>query len=228
MKVYALVPAYNEERNVREVVSRIKKTGITPIVIDDASRDGTYEMAKRTGVKVLRHRKNVGKAEAIKTGLNFLRGKRFDYVVLIDADLQYLPEEAPRLLEPLKRGYADFVAGYREFRKVPFVRHRLGNFVWKTSFNVLFGTKFKDTNCGFVAMNRKAAEVVAKKIHGGYILENSMFIQILSNKLRAHQVPVTVKYHRSSAVGRGIKVVAGVTFYILHQGIRHRLGLNRI
>ncbi len=226
MRVYGLIPAYNEERNVREVVRRIKKVGITPIVIDDASRDRTFEEARKTGAKVLRHKRNMGKAEAIKTGLRFLRGKKFDYVVLIDADLQYVPEEAPRLIEPIRNGLADFVAGFRDFNNVPFIRHRMGNFVWRTSFNILFGTRFRDTNCGFVAMNRKAANVITKKIRGGYILENSMFIQVLKNKLRAHQVPVTVKYHRSSAVPRGIRVVAGVSFYILHEGIKHRLGIE--
>ena len=226
MKVYGLIPAYNEERNIREIVRRIKKVGVTPIVIDDASRDRTYEVAKSTKSIVLRHKSNMGKGEAIRTGLKFLRGRKFDYVVLIDADMQYVPEEVPKLIKPLSTGQADFVAGFRNFKNVPFLRHRLGNFVWRTSFNVLFGTRFKDTNCGFVAMNRKAARIIAGKLYGGYILENSMFIQVLESKLRTHQVPVTVKYHRSSAVPRGIRVVAGVMFYILHQGIRHRLGIK--
>lgn len=226
MKVYGLVPAYNEEKNISQVVRRLKKIGIVPVVIDDFSRDRTFEEAKKTGAKVLRHNKNMGKAESIKTGLRFLKGKKFDYVVFIDADLQYSPEEAPKLIEPLKKGHADFVAGFRQFKNVPFFRHRLGNFVWKTSFNILFGTKFKDTNCGFVAMNKRAAQVIARKLRGGYILENSMFIQVLRNRLKVRQVPVAVKYHRRSAVGRGIRVVAGVTFYILHEGIKHRLGMR--
>jgi glycosyltransferase involved in cell wall biosynthesis len=226
MKLYGLIPAYNEERNIQEVVRRIKKVGIVPVVIDDASKDRTYELARKTGATVLRHKRNGGKAEAIKTGIKFLRGRKYDYVVLIDADMQYLPEEARLLIEPLRRGEADFVAGFRDFGKVPFVRHRMGNFVWRTSFNILFGTRFKDTNCGFVAMNRRAAEIIVKRLYGGYILENSMFISVLKNGLRAHQVKVTVKYHRVSAVKRGIRVVAGVSFHILREGVKHRLGIE--
>ena len=226
MEVYGLIPAYNEGKNIVEVVRRLRKTGIRPVVIDDASKDDTYAQAKRTGAIVLRHRKNGGKAEAIKTGLKFLSKKKFDYVVFIDADLQYLPEEAPRLIEPLKNGQADFVAGYRDFSKVPFLRHRMGNFVWKTSFNILFGTRFKDTNCGFVAMNKRAAAIISKKLYGGYILENSMFIQVLKNRLRSEQVKVTVKYHHSSEVKRGIRVVAGVSFHIFREGVKHRLGIG--
>jgi len=226
MKIYGLIPAYNEETNIREVVRRIRKVGISPVVIDDASTDGTYAAAKRTGAVVLRHKRNGGKAEAIKTGIKFLKNKKFDYIVLIDADLQYMPEEAMLLVEPLMRGDADFVAGYRDFSKVPFFRHRLGNFVWRTSFNILFGTKFKDTNCGFVAMNRKAASIISRKLYGGYILENSMFISVLKNNLRAKQVKVTVKYHRNSPVKRGIRVVAGVSLHILREGVKHRLGIK--
>jgi glycosyltransferase involved in cell wall biosynthesis len=226
MKIYGLIPAYNEEKNIREVVRRIRKMNITPVVIDDASSDGTYDAAKKSGAITLRHVKNSGKAEAIKTGIKFLRKKKFDYVILIDADLQYLPEESVLLLEPLKRGEADFVAGYRDFSKIPFFRHRLGNFVWKTSFNLLFGTKFKDTNCGFVAMNRKAANIISRRLYGGYILENSMFISVLKNRLRMKQVKVSVRYHRSSAVGRGIRVVAGVSFHIFREGVKHRLGIE--
>ena len=225
MKVYGMVPAYNEANNIAEVIRRLKKVKIEPIVIDDASKDDTVKIARKSGAKVLLHGRNKGKAEAIKTGLKFLKGKRYDYVVLIDADMQYLPEDAGKLIDPLRRGIADFVAGYRDFGKVPFFRHRLGNFVWKTSFNMLFGTKFKDTNCGFVAMNKDAAEIIAKKIYGGYIIENSMFVHMLKTGKKIHQVPVRVRYPEKSEVKRGIRMVAGVSFYILHQGIRHRLKL---
>lgn len=105
----------------------------------------------------MRHERNRGKGEAIKTGINFILEKypRIDNVVIVDADMQYLPEEAENLLKPLKEGKADFVMGKRDWSNVPF-RHRFGNFVWKTSFNILFGQKMDDTNCGFVAFSRKA------------------------------------------------------------------------
>jgi glycosyltransferase involved in cell wall biosynthesis len=226
MKIFGLVPAYNEERNIAEVVRRIKKLGIEPVVVDDASKDRTYELARKTGITVLRHKRNRGKADAIKTGLDYIGRKSYDYVVLIDSDLQYAPEEAPKLLEPLKKGQADFVAGYRTWSKVPHMRHRLGNFVWRTAFNMMFGTNFRDTNCGFVAMNRSAAETISKKLYGGYILENSMFIEAIKSGLRIRQIPVSVYYRHRSAVGRGVRVVAGVLLFILRAGLKHRLRLD--
>ena len=159
MKTYALIPAYNEEKTIEKVVKKVKKMNLTPIVVDDFSSDNTYELAKRAGAIVLKHEKNKGKGEAIKTGLEFLKKNDFDHVVLIDADMQYSPEEAIKLLTPLKEGKADFVVGYRNWKNIPF-RHKLGNFVWRNSFNILFGTKFKDTNCGFMALNKKAVKKI--------------------------------------------------------------------
>lgn len=223
----ALVPAYNEEKNIREVIARIKKVRLKPVVVDDCSRDNTYQLAKKSGAVVLRHTVNKGKAEAVKTGLNYVLKKyrKAERIVLIDADIQYLPEEAVNLLKPLENEEADFVTGYRDWSTVPF-RHRLGNFAWRTLFNLIFNTWFRDTNCGFVAMNRRTAEMMKNIIYGGYILENAMFITALKNKLRIKQVPVAVLYKKTSEIPRGIRMVLGVLIFIFIEGIKYRLKLK--
>jgi len=221
MKTYALIPAYNEEKTIEKVVKKVKKMNLTPIVVDDFSSDNTYELAKRSGAIVLKHEKNKGKGEAIKTGFEFLKKNDFDYVVLIDADMQYSPEEAIKLLTPLKEGKADFVVGYRNWKTIPF-RHKLGNFVWRNSFNILFGTKFKDTNCGFMALNKKAVKKI-KNIGGGYIIENKLFVEVLKNKLKIEQVPVSVNYKNKSGILRGVRVVLGVLVFILREGLKYRI-----
>lgn len=217
-----VIPAYNEEKNIGEVVKRARKIGFKVLVIDDGSKDKTYEIAKRSGAIVIRHEKNKGKGEALKTAFNFLRkNRKIKRVVVIDADLQYLPEEAPKLLKPIKEDKADLVMGFRNWREVPF-RHRLGNFVWRKFFNILFGTKFKDTNCGFMAFGRRAIEKI-KNVHGGYIIENSILIDALKNKLKIEQVPVKVFYNKKSGIKRGIRVVLGVLIFIIKEGLKYRL-----
>ncbi|MCX6820353.1 MAG: glycosyltransferase family 2 protein [Candidatus Aenigmarchaeota archaeon] len=229
-KDVALIPAHNEERTITEVVTKINAAGIVPVVIDDASTDKTAELAEKSGATVLRHSKNLGKGEAIKTGLNFAfkRMTGVQNFVFIDADMQYDPAEAAALLKPLKQRDADLVVGFRDWSIVPF-RHRLGNFVWRTAFNFMFGTKMKDTNCGFVAMNRQAALAVKDIAQGGYILENAMLARVVESGLRVHQVPVTVSYRQVSGVGRGMRVGGGVLLFILKSGLKHRLGriINR-
>jgi len=221
----ALVPAYNEDRTIAQVVSKLKKAGLRPIVIDDNSDDRTGEFAGKAGAIVLKHDDNLGKGEAIKTGLNyaFKRMAGVQNFVFIDADMQYDPAEAAALLGPLKRRRADMVIGFRDWSTVPF-RHRLGNLVWRTAFNFLFGTKLKDTNCGFVAMNRHAAAKVRTIAQGGYVLENAMLASVVRRGMRVHQVPVTVSYRKVSGAGRGVQVVGGVLVFILNSGIKYRIG----
>jgi glycosyltransferase involved in cell wall biosynthesis len=218
---YAIVPAYNEEKNIYEIVKRLRKMKFKVIVVDDGSKDRTYELAKKAGAIVLRHKTNKGKGEALKTAFEFARKRKIKNFVIIDADLQYLPEEARKILEPIKRGEADLVMGYRNWREVPF-RHKLGNFVWKTLFNILYGTKFKDTNCGYTAFGERAIKEI-KNIHGGYIIENSILSDAIKNRIRVKQVPVKVFYHKKSGIKRGIRVVLGVLIFILKEGLKHKL-----
>src|SRR3989344_3725688 len=138
-----LIPAYNEEKNIKEIVTRVKKLGYTTLVVDDFSKDRTSQFAKDAGAVVVRHEVNKGKGEGIKTGFEYIfKNRKEKYVVLLDADLQYIPEDIPKVIEKLQKNQADFVMGYRDWSIVPW-RHRLGNLAWRISFNLLFGTKMK-------------------------------------------------------------------------------------
>jgi glycosyltransferase involved in cell wall biosynthesis len=227
MKVFSLIPAYNEEKTIYEVVRRVKKLKMIPIVIDDNSSDRTSELAKKAGAIVLSHKVNKGKGEALKTGFEYLK-KRKDVkaVVLLDADLQYSPEEAIKLLAPIESKEADFVTGYRDFKNIPF-RHKLGNFVWRNSFNLLFGTNFKDTNCGLMAIAGNKIKTLSKAVYGGYIIENALFVEALKKRLKIKQVPVKVSYKKKSGIIRGIRVVLGVLIFILTQGIKFRFAKDK-
>jgi glycosyltransferase involved in cell wall biosynthesis len=219
--IAAIIPALNEEKNIEEVIRRTRPFVDKIIVIDDGSTDRTAELAKAAGAVVLQHHANKGKGEALRTGFDYLRKQPgIHLVVIIDADLQFAPEEAPAVLEPLKRGRADFVMGARDWSKVPF-RHRLGNWVWRTSFNLFFGTSLKDTNCGLIALTADAATKL--NFQGGYIIENSMLADAVRRHLRIVSVPVEVGYKHVSEVKRGIRMVIGVLIFITREGIRWRL-----
>lgn len=223
MSKFAIIPAFNEEKHIEDVIKQVSELGIKPVVVDDGSFDNTYQTAYNNGAIVLKHQINKGKGEAIKTGLNYLLNNHpeFKYLILIDADNQYTSKEALHIMETLENNKADFVMGYRNWREVPF-RHRLGNFVWRNVFNILFNTKLKDTNCGLLGFNRYAVEKIKDKIVGGYIVDNSLLIGALKNNLRISQVPVKVNYHKKSRVTRGVRIVLGVLLYILKEGLKYR------
>lgn len=228
MSRFAIIPAYNEEKNIEEVLKEVDRLGIKPIVVDDGSSDDTFNICANIGAVVIRHETNKGKGEAIKSGLNYLleNHSNFTHLVLMDADMQYHPEETLAVFNALEGSTSDFVMGRREWKEVPF-RHQLGNFVWRTAFNALFKTNFKDTNCGLIGMNKNAVEKIKNHILGGYIVDNSILIGAIKNNLKINQVPVNVSYHRKSKVTRGVRVVAGVLLYIIKEGLRYRLGRKR-
>ncbi len=222
MDTVVLIPAYNEEKNIKETVARVKKLGYRPLVVDDASLDGTYKIAKSAGAIVLRHEVNGGKGEAVKSGFNYIFSNlKVKYIVILDADLQYKPEDIPNLLQKLKDKSADFVMGYRDWSAVPF-RHKLGNLVWRFFFNLLFGTRMKDTNCGFMAMTVDTARKI-KGIGKGYVIDNHIVSQVVKNKLRIAQIAVSISYKNKSRPLRGIRMVLGVLVFIIREGLRYRL-----
>ena len=225
MTNYALVPAFNEEKNIKELIRRLKKQNVKIIVVDDGSTDSTSSIAKKLGVTLLRHEKNKGKGETIKTGFNYLLKNHSDakLIVLVDADMQYLPEDVGKILKPLEDGEADFVTGYRNPKSVPYA-NRIGNFGWRVLFNLLFGTKLKDTNCGYVGMTKEAMKKI-KNIHGGYIIENTMLRDAVKNKLRIKQVPVEVVYGKRR-VGKFAKMFFGVLIFIIVEGMKFRFGIE--
>ncbi|MFH0829546.1 MAG: glycosyltransferase family 2 protein [Candidatus Aenigmatarchaeota archaeon] len=219
LKIAALVPAFNEEKNIAELVRGCKPWADIVLVVDDGSKDRTAELAKAAGAEVVKHGSNRGKGEGLRTGFTALE-KRAEFVVIMDADMQYEPREALKVLEPLIEGKADVVMGSRDWSKVP-LRHRLGNWVWKTDFNLMFGTHLSDTNCGLIAVR----ESVSSKLnfHGGYIIENGMLADAVKNGLRVANVPVIVRYNHKSGFLRGVRMVAGILFFITHEGLKWRL-----
>src|SRR3954466_6349446 len=94
--VAALIPAYYEEKFIRDVASRARTQLDTVLVVDDGSTDKTSDEAKAAGVEVVKHEKNSGKGAAIKTGLRALLARpEIEYILILDGDGQHLPEEIP-------------------------------------------------------------------------------------------------------------------------------------
>ena len=221
-----LLPAYNEEKNIQVVIKEARKYLPNPkiVVVDDGSTDRTNELAKKERVTVLKHDTNKGKGESLKTGFEYFlnASPEANIVVIADSDRQYSIKDSINLIKPLKNGKADFVMGCRDWNTIPF-RHKLGNLVWKTTFNLLLGMSLKDTNCGFVALSRKAIKKM-KQTYGGYIIENMMLVEMLKNNLRIEQVPVNVKYKGKRDIPSGIRMVLGCLIFIVKEGVKYRLG----
>jgi glycosyltransferase involved in cell wall biosynthesis len=135
MVLSVIIPVFNEEGTIEEILQRVYAVPLAKeiIVVDDHSTDGTKERLARLveryeNLKVISHEKNRGKGFAIRTGLEYVTG---GVVVIQDADLEYNPDEYPRLIKPILEGRADVVYGSRfaggEEHRVLYFWHYLGN-----------------------------------------------------------------------------------------------------
>lgn len=142
--VSIIIPAYNEEGGIEKVVKEVKSFAPKAeiIVVDDGSKDRTYELAKSLGVHVIKHEINKGKANALRTGYAAAKG---DIIVTIDADCSYPPKEIPKLLSRIEAG-ADIVVGSRflvsEEKQKSFFNFRTPNgFEWYRAWANIIGAK---------------------------------------------------------------------------------------
>jgi polyprenyl-phospho-N-acetylgalactosaminyl synthase len=192
---HIVIAAYNEERNIAEVIENLKSEGYTKIiVVDDGSSDNTYSIAKSQNISVLRHIINRGQGAALQTGMTYALKNGAEHIVHFDADGQHDPKEIKDLLLPLQLKRAQVALGSRFLKKqeVPFKRKLLlkGGIiaVW-----VLNGIRLSDTHNGFRAFTKEAAKKVLitedKMEHASEILE-----KIQKYKIPYEEVPVTIKY----------------------------------
>ena len=126
-RVAAVIPAYNEEKHIGEVVRRTRQNLADVLVVDDGSADKTAERAREAGAEVIVHEQNQGKGETIKTGLRHWLERQIDFVIILDADGQHRPEEIDRFIAAtLSADGPKLVLGNRmnDVSSMPLVRHR--------------------------------------------------------------------------------------------------------
>jgi glycosyltransferase involved in cell wall biosynthesis len=167
--VSIIIPIYNERKLIREVLRRVRLLPLRMqlILVDDASRDGTYELlceeeAPKPGTLVLRHPKNRGKGAAIRTGLEHAQG---EIVLIQDADLEYQPEELPRLLGPIIEGTASVVYGSRFMGSIQKMRlpNRVANHLLAWLVSVLYGQRITDEATAYKIFRREVIQSIDLK-----------------------------------------------------------------
>jgi len=172
--VSVLVPLYNEEEFVRELLDRVIRArlpddlGLEVIVVDDCSNDGSAEIVENFiaanphhSIKLLRHKQNSGKGAAVRTAIGAATGL---YSIIQDADLEYDPEEYPRLLAPLLEGKADVVYGSRFLasseRRVLYYWHSLANRMLTLICNVISDINLTDMETCYKVFRTSLAQSI--------------------------------------------------------------------
>ncbi len=130
-KVCILIPAYNAQNTLGDVLKEIRPLNINTVVVNDGSSDETGHIARESGARILEHPFNLGKGGALRTGFQYILDKGYDIVITLDADGQHDPSDIPFLLRVFETVKPDILIGSRaeEFGKMPFLRrfwNRLG------------------------------------------------------------------------------------------------------
>jgi glycosyltransferase involved in cell wall biosynthesis len=197
-KLSVIVPVYNERTTLVEVIRRMRVVELPDgiereiILVDDGSTDGTRDVLRQLGdstVRVLKHDANRGKGAAVRTGLQVASG---DYVLIQDADLEYDPEDWPKLIAPVERGRARVVYGSRftgERRNMLFF-HWVGNRLLSLITNVLYNTTLSDMETCYKLVDRSLMLELDLRCNR-FDIEPEITAKILKRRVRIYEVPIS-------------------------------------
>lgn len=211
-KVTVVVPAYNEETTIEEVVNSLTGRGYRVIVVDDGSRDSTHEIIKKIEaenprVSVYTHLINMGLGVAIRTGIGAALLEGADYIVTFDADGQHDPDDIERVCRPLFDGEADAVIGRREFSNMPLSR-RLGNTVMNIITFVFYGSRVSDSQSGLRAFTRKAAAALDIR-SSGYGVSSEIIGELRKKKIKMKEITIKTIY-TPETISKGTNTSVGL------------------
>lgn len=204
-KITILVPAYNEERTIKEVLEIVRQAPLPHglekeiIVVDDGSSDSTREkLSEISGIRIFSHDRNQGKGAAIKTGIRHATG---DILLIQDADSEYNPEDYPLLLQPILSGSVELVMGSRFLCEAPrfftkngdpFFLHYIGNRIIIALSNLLYHQIFTDYEGGYKAFTASLARSIPVSANG-FEFDNELICKSIKRGHKIAEVPIRYK-----------------------------------
>lgn len=194
MKLSIIIPVYNEEKAVLQLIDKVKAVGLGKeiIIVNDGSTDGTKEILNRISdenVKIIHHSQNLGKGAAIRTALSYISG---DIVIIQDADLEYDPNDYHKLIAPILNGEAEVVYGSRILSKSKrsYLRYYWGGKLLTLLTNILYSTKLTDQPTGYKVFKTD----VLKKIRltcNGFDFCSEVTAKIAKRGYKIKEVPIS-------------------------------------
>ncbi|MDA3803108.1 MAG: glycosyltransferase family 2 protein [Patescibacteria group bacterium] len=210
MKIFCIIAAYNEEKNIAKVVKGVKPLVFEAVVVNDCSSDNTQKLAKDAGATIINHPINRGQGAALQTGNEYALKSGADIIVHFDGDDQFLAEEIKDMIDPIISKRADIVFGSRFLGKeanFPFFKKHIIYPLAQLFTRFVLGIKLSDPQCGFRALNRKAAKHIT--IENREMAHNSEIqAKAFASDLKIEEVPITVIYHGfGQKLSGGFKII---------------------
>jgi len=209
-----IIPAYNEEKYIENVLKRIPD-GHEIIVVDDGSNDRTSTVAESFGHKTIIMDENSGKGAACLEGA---KHSSHEHCIFIDGDNQLNPKEVPKIAKALED--AEVVIGQRGMKSIPWQR-QISNRFARWCVNYLTSTDFTDVLCGFRGIRKDSFdELEFKKL--GYFFECEMILEAAKKGMRIKKIPVDVDYNTGSRMP--FSKSAGVALWLMKNVLKKSIG----
>lgn len=197
MRILAVIPAYNEERNIQKVIRDIKhhNLDIDILVINDGSTDNTYREAKASGAMVINLPHNLGIGGAVQTGYIYANRSGYDVVIQVDGDGQHDPKDLMKLVEVIQSDQADLVIGSRFLEETNYkssLMRGIGIRFFSKLVSLLCGTSYYDTTSGYRAANRNVIDLFSAYYPKDYP-EVETIVYAYRKGIRVKEVPVDMK-----------------------------------
>ncbi|MPZ17257.1 MAG: glycosyltransferase [Luteitalea sp.] len=194
MRAQAMIPAYNEVSTIARVVRGVAPHVERVLVVDDGSTDRTGEAARQAGADVISHTRNLGKGRAVRAGLAVVLASPATHLVVLDGDLQHVPDEVPRLLDTARRSGADLVIGGRRFDRAAMPASRYyANVTGSRVLSWFVGLPLRDTQSGFRVYRCEALRNVPLSATG-FEIETEMLVKLARRRARIIEMPVSAVY----------------------------------
>lgn len=209
MKTLIIVPAYNEEGNIENVIQRIRdaSSDYDIVVINDCSKDRTKEKAEALGIPVISLPVNLGIGGAVQTGFLYAYYNGYDVALQLDGDGQHNPGYVKDLIAPIEAGEADVVIGSRFIQKKGFQSHwlrRVGIRTFQVLNNLLLRQNITDSTSGFRAYNAKAIALLQRLYPSDFPEPEALFIL---KRCGFHIVEIPVEMNSREA---GVSSISGI------------------
>ena len=230
-RVIVVMPAYNAEKTLERTVADVPRDCVDEIVlVDDASKDGTVELARRLGLFVVEHPVNRGYGGNQKTCYRTALAHGADIVVMVHPDHQYDPKVIPNLIAPLRDGACDAVFGSRMLGGRPIQDggmpkwKYLGNLILTAVENATFLIYLTEYHSGFRAYSRRYLERVAYEANSdGFVFDTEIIAQAMAHGLRIREIPIETRYFREASqisfwpsVRYGFAILKTMVLYKMH------------
>jgi dolichol-phosphate mannosyltransferase len=221
MKLSVIIPVYNEEKTLREIIDRVRRVDIEKeiVIVDDGSGDKTrqiLESLQDASIKIIRHASNKGKGAAIRTALNYVSG---DACIIQDGDLEYEPQDYLKLIEPLKNSRAEIVYGSRFLakKKVTTPFHYLVNRFLTFLTNLLFGCGLTDMETCYKLFKTNVIKGLGLE-SDGFEIEIELTARALKHGYKIQEIPILYharNYHEGKKIGwrDGLKTMLALFKY---------------